>query len=154
MKRLFLKSLHYIFVRLLGIVQPISIGVRVMLIRDEQVLLVKHSYQDAWYFPGGGVKRGESLAEAARREAMEEVGATLGDLELFGVYKNSLPMRTDHIAVFLCRDFTFSRTNDWEIEKLELFPFNDLPESTSPGIRHRLDDYIAGREPKDGFGLW
>ena len=154
MKRLFLKTLYFFYIRLIGIIKPISLGVRVMLIRDKQVLLVKHSYQDAWFFPGGEMKHGESLAEAARREAMEEAGATLKDLELFGIYTNPLHLQTDHIAVFLCRDFTFARTEDWEIERLELFPFDALPENVAPGIMHRIEDYLNGVQPKDGFGEW
>jgi len=95
MKKIFLKTLYFIFIRVLRIFKPISIGVRVMLVRDDQILLVKHSYMDEWYFPGGGTKRKETLADAARREALEEVGATLGNLELFGIYTNFFEVRTD-----------------------------------------------------------
>ena len=154
MKRLFFKSLYYFYIRLIGLVKPISIGVRVLLVQDERVLMVRHVYQDEWFLVGGSVKRGETLEEAARREAMEEAGATLGDLTLFGIYTNFIHLRNDHITVFLCEDFTYSGAHDLEIDAVELFPLNDLPEAISPGIRHRLDDYIAGKEPKGGFGLW
>jgi 8-oxo-dGTP pyrophosphatase MutT (NUDIX family) len=33
-----------------------------------------------WFVPGGGVKEGEAIEDAARRELYEEVGASLGDL--------------------------------------------------------------------------
>ncbi|MBT3338352.1 MAG: NUDIX domain-containing protein [Anaerolineae bacterium] len=154
MKRLFLKTLHFIYVRLIGIVNPITLGVRVMLIRNDKILLVKHTYQDEWYFPGGGLKRRETLAEAVRREAMEEAGATLGDLEFFGIYTNIPFRRTDHIAVFLCKDFTFSKTKDWEIDAIELFPFDALPKNVAPGIGRRIEDYKDGVQPKNAFGDW
>ena len=67
------------------VTKPVTVGVRLILTRDQAVLLVKHTYQRHWYLPGGGVKRGETLQEAARREAAEEIGAALGDLQLFGV---------------------------------------------------------------------
>ncbi len=54
--------------------RPMIVGVRVMLIQDGQVILVKHTYQDHWYLPGGAVKKGEMPSEAGRREVMEEVG--------------------------------------------------------------------------------
>ena len=154
MKRAFLKTLHFIFIRLLRIFKPISIGVRVMLIRDDEVLLVKHTYQDEWYFPGGGAKRKETLDQAARREAFEEVGATLGDLELLGVFTNFFELRTDHIAVFICRAFTLTERSHWEIEAIEFYPLNAPPENIAPGIHRRIKDYLADKEPKDGFGEW
>ena len=155
MKRFFLKTLHYIYIRLLAIVKPVSLGVRIMLVRDDQVLLVKHTYQDEWYFPGGGVKRGESLTEAAIREAREEVGATLySKLEFVGVYKNPLPMRTDHIAFFLCQDFTFRETSDWEIEELALFPLDNLPTNVASGCMHRIEDHKNGIQQKKQAGDW
>jgi ADP-ribose pyrophosphatase YjhB (NUDIX family) len=67
---------------------PITVGVRVLLIRDETVLLVQHTYQDSWYLVGGGVRGGETLEQAIRREADEEAGASLEHLEVFGVYTN------------------------------------------------------------------
>ena len=60
------------------IFKPLTIGVRVMMLRGDAVLLVRHTYRPNWFFPGGLVERGESLEQAARREAREEVGAELG----------------------------------------------------------------------------
>ena len=154
MKKIFLKTLYFIFIRVLRIFKPISIGVRIMLIHDDEVLLVKHTYQDEWYFPGGGTKRKETLEEAARREAFEEVGATLADLELFGVYTNLYELRTDHIAVFISKDFTLEEKKDWEIEAVEFFPLNAQPKSIAPGIHRRIEDYLNGIQPKNGFGDW
>lgn len=154
MKPLFFKTLYHIYIRLIGIVKPISVGVRVLLIRDEKVLMVRHIYQDEWFLVGGGVKRGETIEEAARREAMEEAGATLGHLTLFGIYTNFIHLRSDYITVFLCDDFTYTGAHDHEIDAIELFPLNALPQSLTPGIRNRLNDYIAGKKPKNGFGLW
>jgi 8-oxo-dGTP pyrophosphatase MutT (NUDIX family) len=118
--------------------------VRVVLLREGQVLLVKHTYQDAWYVPGGGVKYGETLVEAARREASEEVGASLGALRLLGLYTNFYEGKSDHVAVFVCSDFTHSGQTDGEIERHGLYDMRALPEGTSPGTRRRLDELIAG----------
>ena len=43
------------------IFHPKPLGVRVMLIRNEEVLLVRQTYMPGWFMPGGGVKRGETL---------------------------------------------------------------------------------------------
>jgi ADP-ribose pyrophosphatase YjhB (NUDIX family) len=49
--------------------RPVRLGVRVMLLRGDQVLLVRQTYMPGWFMPGGGLKRGETLEQAARREA-------------------------------------------------------------------------------------
>ena len=59
------------------ITRPITLGVRLMMVKEGKILLVKHSYQPHWYMPGGAVKQGELAQDAAAREAREEVGAEL-----------------------------------------------------------------------------
>jgi len=52
-------------------------GVRVIILDDEdRMLLVKqhHEDKDIWMVPGGGIEAGESSADAAAREVMEETG--------------------------------------------------------------------------------
>jgi len=44
-------------------------------------------YADVWHIPGGGIEPGESLEDAARREAQQEIVG----LDLTGVTLNHLP---------------------------------------------------------------
>jgi len=132
--------------------KPVTNGVRILLVKEHQILLVKHIYEDKWYIPGGLVEKGERLDEAVRREAMEEVGATLVDLKLFGAYSNFLEGRSDHIAVFISQNFNLNGDTDHEIEEMAFFPLNDLPEGVSAGSKNRIDEYISGI--RKGFGAW
>jgi len=51
------------------------IATRVLVIKDDKVLLVREKDDDWWSFPGGGVDYGETIPEALIREAVEELGA-------------------------------------------------------------------------------
>lgn len=134
-------------------VRPVVSGVRVLLVQEGQVLLVRHTYLKGWYLPGGGVKRGETLDETARREAREEVGAELGDIRLLGAYSNFELNRSDHNIVFICTDFTADCTHDREIAEVRFFPLTSLPEDIQPGHRRRIEEYAAGAE-SPAFGRW
>jgi 8-oxo-dGTP pyrophosphatase MutT (NUDIX family) len=154
-----LRILYRLFQAYLFIVRPLTLGVRVMLIQDDKVLLVRHTYTDGWFMPGGRVEKNETTDQAARREAREEVGADVHSLSLLGIYANFKEWKSDHNVLFLCRDFTLSGEHDREIAELKLFPLDALPQGVWPGHRQRLMEYrqslMQGKEA--GFtrtGVW
>jgi 8-oxo-dGTP pyrophosphatase MutT (NUDIX family) len=151
-----MKSLLRLAYRLLRVSwfvrRPITLGVRVLLIRDNHILLVRHTYQDAWYFPGGGVKKGETLERAIRREASEEAGAKLENLALFGVYTSFTEYKNDHIVVFACDAFSVTGESDREIEYVQFFPLDRLPADLAPGCLRRVQEYVAGKW--SNYGTW
>ena len=67
--------------------QPI-VGVGVVICRDTQILLIRRGKpprQGQWSLPGGAQKLGETVFEAAHREAKEETGLTIEVLGLLDV---------------------------------------------------------------------
>jgi 8-oxo-dGTP pyrophosphatase MutT (NUDIX family) len=126
------------------ILRPVTIGVRVLMEKDGRVVLVWHTYEELWYLPGGGVKRDETLEEAARREAREELGAELGQLRLLGAYTNFGEYKSDHTLIFVCHDFTLAGATDREIERFGFFDLEALPEKISPATRRRIEEYRTG----------
>ena len=125
-----------------------TLGVRAMLLDDDEVVLVKHSYVPGWYLPGGGVEAGESLDEALAREILEEAGATLaGPAQLFGVYRNARVDRRDHVALFVCRAWeqvAVPKIPSREIVACERFPLDHLPDDVTPATLARLREVVSG----------
>ena len=152
MKKLsiFILTLAYEIVQLYRCVfQPITLGVRVILIKDNNLLFVKHTYMypDRWYFPGGGLKRGETPEQAARREAMEEVGADLGELRLVGIYSNRESQNSDNIIVFACSSYSLN-SNHYKVDRYgeistcKIFPLDQLPLNLAGGHHLWINDCV------------
>lgn len=135
------------------IFRPWRLGVRIMLIQDGRVLLVRQTYIPGWFMPGGGIKRGETLEQAARREAREEIGGEMKNLRLLGAYTHFGEHKSDHNVLFLSTDFTFSGKPDKEIAEMRFFPLDALPEGLFPAHRRRLEQYRDGVEIPQ-FGEW
>ncbi|MEM7111772.1 MAG: NUDIX domain-containing protein [Chloroflexota bacterium] len=149
--RIFLRLLDEAVSLLMLIFKPMRVGVKMLLIKDGNLVLVKHKYGCDWYLPGGGLKKNESVEEGGRREAAEEIGATLGKVRIFGVYSRAGSNK--HTVVLICEDFTFTGETDFEIEEIGIFPVDNLPEGVSGATRRRAADYLA-RETMNGLGRW
>ncbi len=121
--------------------RPLTLGVRVILLRGSSVLLVRQTYMDGWFLPGGGLKKRETFEQAARREAFEEVGAQIKRMGLVGAYSNFSEWKSDHNIVFSSRQFTLNGRHDNEIAEMRFFPLQELPPDLWPGHRRRLEEY-------------
>ncbi len=135
------------------ILKPTTVGVRILLIKEGEIVLVKHTYQDCWYLPGGGVKKGETIEEAVKREVNEELSGEIHLMELLGAYSSFFEGKNDHIVVFLSEDFSVGEKSSGEIEEVKTFPIGDLPDNVSPGSKRRIDEFLR-RNEKVSFGKW
>jgi 8-oxo-dGTP pyrophosphatase MutT (NUDIX family) len=115
--------------------------------------MIRHTYMPGWHLPGGGLKKWETLDEAARREAREETGAELGEISLLGTFTGMIQWKTDHTVVFLCRDFRVIGKPDGEIAELRAFPLNDLPEHMFSPHRRLLERFGKG-DLGPNYGKW
>ncbi|MBW7886261.1 MAG: NUDIX domain-containing protein, partial [Caldilineaceae bacterium] len=87
LSNLALRGARRVYDLVMPVLQPVTPSVRILLVKDGATLLVHHTYASKWYFPGGGVKRGETLAAAAAREAREEAGALVhSQPRILGIY--------------------------------------------------------------------
>jgi ADP-ribose pyrophosphatase YjhB (NUDIX family) len=156
-------ALHH---RLLGkaarivwkVTRPRTIGVRAVLLdRDDRVALVRHTYIDQWYLPGGGVKKGESVEAALLRELEEEVAISRPAIErILGVYHSRGEGKDDHIVIYVARTPHGSadglkRNETAEIAQAGWFALDGLPTTTSPATLRRIAEY---RQGVLGGGTW
>jgi ADP-ribose pyrophosphatase YjhB (NUDIX family) len=98
---------------------------------DGRVLLVKQVYRNAWGVPGGLTKRGEEIADCARREVFEEVGVRVDLLGEPAIVVDAKPQRVD--VVYRARpvdgqDLADLRPSSPEIRELRWFALDELPE--------------------------
>jgi len=150
---MYFKILYFGFKVYCFIFRPVRMGVRIMMIQDNEVWLIRHTYLPGWFMPGGGIKRHETLEQAAYREAHEETGAELQEVSLLGVFSSFVQWKTDHTAVFLCKDFKITGKSDGEIAEMRSFPLDALPENTFASHRKLLEAYQKNGFT-DRFGEW
>ncbi|QEM68640.1 NUDIX hydrolase [Geobacter sp. FeAm09] len=113
-------------------------------IHDRIVLIERKNPPHGWALPGGFVDYGESLEDAARREAREETTLEIGDLRLLGCYSDpSRDARMHTIStVFMARGSGTPRAAD-DAADLALFTLEQLPARLCFDHARILADYAA-----------
>ncbi len=125
------------------------IGVGAIVIEDGRVALVKRGHPPLvgeWSIPGGAMEIGETVREAAAREACEETGLKVEVLELLGIYDRLLRdeagrVRYHYLLVdFLCRRVSGDLCAAGDADEARWFTPEEarslpLPEDTAEVIR-------------------
>jgi 8-oxo-dGTP pyrophosphatase MutT (NUDIX family) len=115
---------------------------------NSRVMLVRHTYAPGWVLPGGGVERGETIYQSAKREIREEAAiVALDEPILHGICLNDLAFPGDHVAVLSLRQFRSEAFKpNGEIAAAEFFPLASLPAGVTEGTRRRLQEIAGGVE--------
>lgn len=128
--------------------EPTILGVRALIVDQNQIMLVQHTYTKGWYLPGGRVDRGETIYTAVCREVSEECGLKVKRARLSAIYSNINMNPNDHIALFCIDDFETeensalnTQMHKLEIAAVEFFPLNNLPSNITPGTMRRIEEY-------------
>lgn len=115
---------------------------------DGQLLLVRHSYRNAWGFPGGLLNRGETPEAGAVRECREEVDILISMVGAPAVVVAPEPRRVD--VVFRCRTDQpdQARAIPPEVTEVAWFPPDRLPE-----LQHEAAGALVALARVTGTGL-
>lgn len=125
-----------------------TLGAQGVILDDaDRVLLIRHGYRPGWHFPGGGIEWNETAETALAREVLEETGVVIeGRPRLHGLFANLHASPSDHVAVFIVREWrqpSIPPANH-EIAEQRFFSLSELPEDVSKGARRRLAEIFDG----------
>ena len=119
---------------------------------DEGLVLIKRkNFPFGWALPGGFVDYGESLEDAALREAKEETSLDVELLSQLGAYSDPARDPRQHTisVVFIARAAGKPKAAD-DAAEVEVFSRSTLPKDLAFDHAKILQDYFASsREPFD-----
>lgn len=117
----------------------------VVVIHEDRVLLTKRDDFQIWCLPSGSVEDGETVAEAARRETLEESGVEVDLTRLVGVYSRPTDTPSGHALVFAARPIAGElRPQPGETLEVRYFDPAELPAALAFGHRRRIEDALRG----------
>ena len=114
---------------------------------DQQIVLIERANPPlGWALPGGFVDYGESLETAAMREAKEETGLQLRNLQQFGAYSapDRDPRQHTLSVVFTASADQPPQAGD-DAANARLFPLDALPKPLCFDHTQILNDYRQRR---------
>ncbi len=122
------------------------LGVNVAIIDDGRVLLTQREDFEVWCLPGGGVDPGETVVQAALREAQEETGLEVVLTRLVGAYSRpGLDRLGGHVFLFAAQATGGQLgTQAGETIDLRFFAPQDLPPGLVPLAPRRIRDVFDG----------
>lgn len=124
-------------------------GVRVLVIQNDLIVLVKHWYNPLIVMPGGGIKKYETPEQAAIRELKEEVNIEVKQLDyLLGIYENKREGKNDLIYCFVVQipdNISLPRYQlNFEIASIVISDIKAVPQGTSSATVNRIKEYVLG----------
>jgi len=131
-------------------VPNIRIRVAGILIKDNEILLVRHekNQKNYWLLPGGGIEFGETAEAALAREFQEEVGLKIKIGKLVLVH-DSVPTDLHRQVLNLyflvtAEKFEIQVTTDEVLKDAQFYPFAEFSKMTvNPDVKAEITEGIS-----------
>lgn len=139
---------------------PITVADAAVIDDDGRILLIRRADNGKWAMPGGALEVGETPAEGAVRETLEETGLATRAVALVGIHDSRLcgTQARHHLyhLLFLCHPLNSGKASEAShaIEVLDVrwFAENELPEELDPGHVSRIPEaYRVWRGDKEAY---
>ena len=121
-----------------------QVGVGVVFVREGKVFLAKRRGshgEDTWASAGGHLEWEESLEDCARREALEELGVSVGEMRFLCI-SNIVAYGKHYVDVEFLGDIGSQEPRLAEPEAFSesgWFPLDDLPQPLFQAVWYALD---------------
>lgn len=140
-------SRHISYIKKKTYRNPIPTVDIIIKIDNSIVLIERKNPPFGWALPGGFIEYGESLEEAAKREAKEETGLEVKNLRQF--YTFSEPERDPRYhtisTVFIAQGIGKPKAHT-DAKNLKLFKLNELPEKMAFDHKKILTEYLKNKK--------
>jgi ADP-ribose pyrophosphatase YjhB (NUDIX family) len=132
-------------------------SVNVVVVNDAgEILMIRRTDNDNWAVPGGAIDLGESVAQAAVRETLEESGIECEITGIVGIYSDPKhvllytsngEVRQEFSIVLTATPLSGQPTPSSESSEVRWVPVSEVREYTMDrSMRIRIDDYLAHKE--------
>ena len=132
-------------------------SVNVVVVNDAgEILMIRRTDNDNWAVPGGAIDLGESVAQAAVRETVEESGIECEITGIVGIYSDPKhvllytsngEVRQEFSIVLTARPLSGQPTPSSETSEVRWVPVSEVREYTMDrSMQIRINDYLAHRE--------
>lgn len=132
-------------------------SVNVVVVNDaSEILMIRRSDNDNWAVPGGAIDLGESVAQAAVRETLEESGIECEITGIIGIYSDPKhvilytsngEVRQEFSIVLTARPLSGQPTPSSESSEVRWVPVSSVSEYIMDrSMRIRVNDYLAHKE--------
>jgi ADP-ribose pyrophosphatase YjhB (NUDIX family) len=123
-----------------------NFGVVIAILSGDRILLTQREDFEVWCLPGGGIEDGETLTQAAIREAREETSLEVRIERLVGVYSRPKWFNGgQHEILFAATSPGGALTPDsHEVKSAAWFRIDDLPQPILPWMVREARDAMTG----------